>query len=294
MDDTGDTDDLDEADQLPVKAVGEKGSFLLLLQKHICRLSGISTFQVNNDFRFYTRQAPWDERTAVIRSESNPSMHKDALATALQREARDISAEHRLTCLLVHARCWQLLCKHQVLSLSGGDLRIITQALYHKSTRYWNKPPGLVEYKHPNDGPAIWEEDDVFCDDRVQSIIRQSRRRARTMSQRLQYRHQQIYLNCLPREVLLLIADLIHPPDGVAVQKATGCYLCDAYWRSRIPNVFHEVQDLSSEEPRDWEYLCLQLNKLKSCWAMGFHARLFLYEQLDETSDLIVNHANNT
>lgn len=65
-------------------------------------------------------------------------MHEELLVTALQHEAQHPSAPDRLTCFMMHARCWQLLRRHKTWTLSGGDIKIILKALRRKSARDWN------------------------------------------------------------------------------------------------------------------------------------------------------------
>lgn len=84
----------------------------------------------------------------------------------------------------------------------------------------------------------------------------------------------------LPPEILQLTADLLPSADVAAVQKAIGSYLGDRYWRSRIPDLFHEVQDLSSET-LDWEYLCFELERLEFDWNEQLDGRRYVLQHLD-------------
>ncbi|KAL4795379.1 hypothetical protein BDV19DRAFT_168798 [Aspergillus venezuelensis] len=93
---------------------------LLHSRKRICRLTGISLMTVDHDY-FHTRQAPWDQTKAIARSVNDRTAQikgsriKNGIATALPHEHRNLSLcriRNRLTCIQVHARCWQLLCTH--------------------------------------------------------------------------------------------------------------------------------------------------------------------------------------
>lgn len=103
---------------------------------------------------------------------------------------------------------------------------------------------------------------DPFYCPRAQAIIRQARRRTKRRFQVIRYGQKKTYLDRLPPEILRLTTDLLPSADVAAVQKAIGSYLGDGYWRSRIPDIFHEAQDLSSET-LDWEYLCFELERLE-------------------------------
>lgn len=83
----------------------------------------------------------------------------------------------------------------------------------------------------------------------------------------------------LPPEILQLAADLLSSADVAAVQKAIGSYLGDRYWRSRISDLFHEVQDLSSET-LDWEYLCFELERLEFDWNEQLDGRRYVLQHL--------------
>lgn len=65
-------------------------------------------------------------------------MYEELLVTALQHEAQHHSAPDRLTCFMMHARCWQLLRRHKAWTLSGGDIKIILKALRRQSAQDWN------------------------------------------------------------------------------------------------------------------------------------------------------------
>ncbi|KAI9373929.1 hypothetical protein BJX61DRAFT_500927 [Aspergillus egyptiacus] len=257
-------------------------------EKHICRFSGISQI-VDGDYDFLTRQAPWDEHTAIIRSSKSPCL-KNALATALMYENRHLSGIERLTCLMVHARCWQLLCKHRIWSLCRGDIKFVMRALYRADLHREHQP--LISLEDPFVRLRDDTDQDPFYSNRVQSIIRQAGRRTRTQYQDLQYRHKMVYLSRLPPEILLLIANLLPSTDAAAVQKAVGSYLGDTYWRSRIPDMFYEVQDLSTES-LNWEYLCLGLERLKSSWDIYYPCRKEAWDTLDAIVQFIGDDFNN-
>ncbi|OJI97600.1 hypothetical protein ASPVEDRAFT_301237 [Aspergillus versicolor CBS 583.65] len=252
-------------------------------EKHICRISGISNIIVG-DYDFHTRQAPWDEHTAIMRSTKNSCLNNE-LATALQYEDRDLSgSDRRLMCLVVHARCWQLLCKHRIWSLCGGDIKLVMRALYRRRLPKYHQP--LTSFKRPLPMLDDGTEEDPFYSNRVQSIIRQAGRRTRKQYHALQHRHKMIYLSRLPPEILLMIANLLPSTDTAAVQKAIGSYLGDIYWRSRIPDIFYEARDLTTES-LNWEYLCLELERLKSRWAIYYSCRDDIWDSLDRTVQLI-------
>lgn len=116
-------------------------------EKRICRVSGLSCI-IDGDYGFHTRQAPWDEHTAIMRSAKNSCLNNE-LATALQYENRHLSGGDRLTCLVIHGRCWQLLCKHRIWSLCGGDIKLVMRALYHRHLYRQNHP--LASFKDPLD-----------------------------------------------------------------------------------------------------------------------------------------------
>ncbi|KAL4786825.1 hypothetical protein BJX76DRAFT_320333 [Aspergillus varians] len=333
IEDTGNKDDLDESDQRPVKASGLSETFcyicngvfdakrhelttpgvysveavvpdkeipdwfyyyrLLLFhpRKRICHLSGVSNF-VYTDYYFYTRQAPWDEHTSIVRTKSKPSMNEN-LVTALPHEFQHLSAKDRLTCLIIHARCWQLLCKHRIWSLSGGDIKIVMQTLYRRRIYHENHSVDPLVHNDWTSLEFVDLELDPFHSDRVQFIIRQARRRTRTKYRGIQYRHKQNYLNQVPPEILLLIVDFLPSTDIAAVQKAIGSYLGDVYWRSRIPDIFHEARDVSSES-LNWEYLCMKLEELKTRWTISPPNRLDALEQLDQTAEFIADGSNST
>ncbi|KAL2815036.1 hypothetical protein BDW59DRAFT_176266 [Aspergillus cavernicola] len=266
---------------------------LFHLRKRICRLSGISYF-TEKDLGFHTRQAPWDENTLIVRSESNARKYEDLLATALQHEAQDPFASDRLTCFVIHARCWQLLCRHKAWSLAGEDIKIVLGALRCKSARYWKQSlyplQDFIDTKWTDFRHVL----DPFVCHYAQNIIAKTmaRRRTRKRFQPIRGPHKRIYLNCLPPEILLLIADLLPSTDVAVVQKAMGSYLGDAYWRSRIPCIFHEIRDVSSEL-LDWEHLCSELERLED-WDEQLTSRRYVLGQLDEIAGFIANHSNYT
>jgi hypothetical protein len=121
---------------------------------------------------------------------------------------------------------------------------------------------------------------DPFYCHRAQEIIRQARRRTKRRFQVIQHGQKETYLDRLPPEILRLTADLLPSADVAAVQKAIGSYLGDRYWRSRIPDLFHEVQDLSSET-LDWEYLCFELERLEFDWNEQLDGRRYVLQHLD-------------
>ncbi|OJJ06719.1 hypothetical protein ASPVEDRAFT_65322 [Aspergillus versicolor CBS 583.65] len=258
-------------------------------QKRICRLSGVSYFS-DKDLGFHTRQAPWDEDKLIIRSESNPSMHEELLVTALQHEAQHPSAPGRLTCFMMHARCWQLLRRHKAWTLSGGDIKIILKALRHKSARDWNdslySPDEFITLLLEKGFQILYDFMDPFHCSRAQEIIRQARRRTKRRFQVIQHAQKETYLDRLPPEILRLTADLLPSADVAAVQKAIGSYLGDAYWRSRVPDLFHEVQDLSSET-LDWEYLCFELERLEFDWNKQLDGRRYVLQHLDVIASFV-------
>lgn len=63
------------------------------------------------------------------------------LAQAFVQDTPENPAEDRRTGFIVHTRCWDLLQTHKAWSLSGGDLRVILDALRRKSARDWKEPP---------------------------------------------------------------------------------------------------------------------------------------------------------
>ncbi|BCS29269.1 uncharacterized protein APUU_70839A [Aspergillus puulaauensis] len=252
-------------------------------RKRICRLSGVSYFS-NKDLGFHTRQAPWDEDDLIIRSESNPDMHEELLVTALQHEAQDHSAPDRLTCFMMHARCWQVLRRHKAWTLSGGDIKIILKALRRQSARDWNdslySADEFMALLPEKSLQILYKDMDPFYCPRAQEIIRQARRRTKRRFQVIRYDQKKTYLDRLPPEILRLTTDLLPSADVAAVQKAIGSYLGDGYWRSRIPDLFHEAQDLSSET-LDWEYLCFELERLECERNMQLAGRRYVRQHLD-------------
>ncbi|KAL3477197.1 hypothetical protein BJX99DRAFT_226523 [Aspergillus californicus] len=334
--DAGDVNDVDEADQLPVKNVvtfdpigpfcyicnsmfvefgGEKHLstgvycgedsmldtrfwarwdwtryYRLILfhpKKRICRLSGVSQWVHDSDIEFHTRQAPWDENTGIIRPEDGPSKHKNLLATALQHEARHLDPRDRLTCFIVHSQCWKLLGRHNVWSLVEHDLSVLVRAFSRKCDWSWRRQ--VESYNWPK--YILTEENDPFQCDAVDEIIRRARRRRRPKLQ-----HTETYLSRLSPEVLLLIADLLSSADVAAMQKGMGSYLGDAYWRSRIPDLFHEVQDSVA---LDWEFLCIELEKLATkayasgdIWDYQLKGRHIAIFYLDQLADFVADGSN--
>lgn len=110
--------------------------------KPISRLSGISYF-IDRDHDFYTLQVPWDEHTGIIRPKNRDIGHdnKHLLATALRDEVHDEPHPDRLRGLVVHDRCWQVLCRHGIWQRSGGDIDQIMRALLSRTARDWEKSP---------------------------------------------------------------------------------------------------------------------------------------------------------
>ncbi|PLB51493.1 hypothetical protein P170DRAFT_506502, partial [Aspergillus steynii IBT 23096] len=250
-------------------------------RKRICRLSGISCMN-DNDIDFHTRQAPWDKTTVIVRPESGSSRRQDLLATALQFEAKVQGTKDRLMCLLVHARCWQLLCTHRAWSLSEGDIKVLMRALLRKGPL--SRDPRLYSVYGLNVGcsslPCTFDDGDPFRCKRVEVIIRRARQRAGRRFKSTQKHQEPIHLNLLPLEVLLLIAGFLSPADAAVVQKAVGLYLGDSYWRSKVPEIFHEVREISSET-LDWGFLCCELNQLEAAEDDDLDSRRYVIGKLD-------------
>ncbi|KAL4781298.1 hypothetical protein BJX76DRAFT_350308 [Aspergillus varians] len=234
-------------------------------QKSMCRLSGISYF-IHEDLDFYTLQVPWDEKTGIVRS---GDIDKSLLATALRHEAPDDGHSERLRGLVVHDRCWQVLCRHNIWTLAGGDIKVVMGALCRRNARDWDHP----------------------LDPRTIGRARQRTHRRFEIILCKPAEGKETYLNRLPSEILFLMANLLQSAEVVAVQKAMGFYLGDAYWRSRIrTDIFHEVRDLA-DQTLDWEYLCLEFEGLKAhCDEPNqLLGRRWVHEQLDEIAKFIVH-----
>lgn len=90
-----------------------------------------------------------------------------------------------------------------------------------------------------------------------------------------------------------MVANLLPSTDAAAVQKAVGSYLGDLYWRSRVPDIFYEARDLENQS-LNWEYLCLELERLKSRWTVYYSCRDFTWGDLDEMVQFIGDGFNNT
>ncbi|KAL2815076.1 hypothetical protein BDW59DRAFT_154030 [Aspergillus cavernicola] len=149
-------------------------------RKPICCLSDIS-FYTQEDSGFYTLQVPWDENTGIVRSKD---IDKSLLATALRQEVQGEAHSERLRGIPVHARCWQVLCKHKIWSLSGGNIRLVGAALRQRNARDWEHPlyPPRMQL-HEDCWPVEGVEGDPFYSPRVQYTIRRACRRTQKLIQ---------------------------------------------------------------------------------------------------------------
>ncbi|KAL4964637.1 uncharacterized protein BDV14DRAFT_200688 [Aspergillus stella-maris] len=260
---------------------------LLQPQKHICRLSGISIFN-ENGFAFYTRQAPWDE-SASCYSAAAP---KNRLLFPLYRaKGKD---KDRLTCLVVHSQRWRLLRTHKAWSCTGGDIKIIAQALICKSKRHWKKPVYTFDEHTAAWLPQYVDKDDPFLSVGAQVIIRSAivgRRRKKHLNlnqhtQNQTHKQQKASLHRLPTDIVLLIADFLAITDVTTLQKTLGLYIGDGYWRSRVPPLFHETLD-TGRMSLDWEFLCHELIRLEGAFYKQLRERGFVLGGLDEVAGIV-------
>ncbi|KAL2825489.1 hypothetical protein BDW59DRAFT_146287 [Aspergillus cavernicola] len=247
-------------------------------RKPICHLSGTSYFTGKDD-QFETVQVPWDENTVVIRPEARD---KSLLATALIHDYEDEPVEDRLTGIMMHTRCWQILQTHKTWSIYGGDIKLILRALRLKSARDW-KP--LQNYSNLAFDLKSWPVSqygiDLYTEPNALRIIQQARRRRKKRFKVIRCRRT-TYLNYLPAEILFMIANLVQPQEVEATQEAIGSYLGDRYWQSRIPTYLYETLPLSGEI-LDWQYLCLALERQGyDFWRIRLQGRWWVLGQLDE------------
>ncbi|KAL4747228.1 hypothetical protein BDW72DRAFT_206647 [Aspergillus terricola var. indicus] len=300
-------DEIDEADQMPVEATPEDSDplcyicscpFWLLRTVGYAGEEGMTTDRTP---LVLFHPLPWDENSGIIRSKKG-HVDKGLCATALMDEASAAGLAHvqkleRLRGLVIHARCWQVLVNHKIWALTGGNIRLIMEALRRRSVKNWQwktrlRPAGVK--LHEKASAVARKKGDPFYSPRVLCMIRHARRRTRARSSRgKECRSLNLRLDLLPAEILFLIANRLPSSDVLAVQEAMGLYFGDAYWRSRIPSdFFHEVKGLTGQT-LDWEYLCLKLELLNSShyWVNSHNellGRHWVLRQLDEAAKFIV------
>ena len=101
----------------------------------------------------------------------------------------------------------------------------------------------------------------------IQKIIRESKSRAiKNESLESEQIHSKVPLcvmTRLPPEIQYMFLDLLDYKDISKVRKAVRWPTDDAYWCTRAPRtILFELQDVPKDSSVDWEYLCLQAEKL--------------------------------
>ncbi|KAI9370036.1 hypothetical protein BJX61DRAFT_545033 [Aspergillus egyptiacus] len=241
--------------------IGPEGMKILVHPaKRICRLSGMAYYP-ERPLYVPTLQVPWDENTGVVfsKEEQPQPINRRLLATAYVHQNSIEPEKHKLSGFLVHARCWELLRTHRAWDLGRGDTRTIWKALRAKAARDWKFYSPQWE-KFRDQSNIVGPDWDPYFNKEILSYISRARRRTRKRFKVSQRKNTpKTLLNCLPPELLSMVADSLAAADVSAMQQAMGCFLGDAYWRSRISTEhFHEVKSLG-KEVLDWEFLASKL-----------------------------------
>ncbi|RDW74519.1 uncharacterized protein DSM5745_07181 [Aspergillus mulundensis] len=244
---------------------------------NIIHLSGITRLN-SPDHRFSTLQAPWDGNKGIVRPEvwEGSRMYRAHLATALlQQPTRPLGHANRLMALPVHARCWQVLRTHRVWALAGGDMGILLRALHRRAASFWNwyfsapdeeigeydDETGLMNSATGMD--SLSPTPHPFVCKRTRAMVEEARARGKAYTP--VQAAASTRLARLPAEVLRLLVDMLPSKDVAAVEDAMGLYLGNAFWRARIPALFHETRDLSLDRKElDWRWLCIALEELEA------------------------------
>ncbi|KAL2839356.1 hypothetical protein BJY01DRAFT_219300 [Aspergillus pseudoustus] len=264
---------------------------LLHPDQGICQLSGTSCWY-ERDLDSGFLQVLWDEKATAggAREVKLPGR----MAKAQPVEIGEYHPHDELSGIVIHYRCWQLLHTHPVWTIAGSNVGVLLPALRRKEVTDREYPSGSWQTSEANifvdEDQSFYcpcmatEHEDPFYNKRVQALIRKAKRAKHDLLP--EKRHTA--LNDLPLEILWMKLDLLHTDEITALQRGTGRYVGDAYWRKRTnTDLFHEVRGIPEGE-LDWECLCRRLEKLmvKSKWA--FKCRGWVLEQLGVLVSLLL------
>lgn len=184
----------------------------------------------------------------------------------------------------VHVRCWDFLLVHNLGDFVENHLPDILHAL-----RQQYNDVGWRDH-------ILWRQPDPGVIRPIQSLVFKAQRRKRPRLQSKRYRHRDRFLlfRSLPVEILQMVLVHFESRDFAAMQEATGLYLGDDFWRSRIPpDVFFEAGRIGKGDYIDWAFLCVELEKLDLEELKGMEGRRYILGRLDTAERVVKRLISN-
>lgn len=177
----------------------------------------------------------------------------------------------------VHVRCWDFMLVHELGTFVDNHLPAIVHALRQQ----YNDAGWRANILRHQPDPGVIRP--------IQSLVfkAQQRKRPRFQSKRYEHRDRFLLLRSLPVEILLMVFAQFESKDFAAMQEATGLYLGDDFWRSRIPpDVFFEAE-FGKGDDIDWAFLCVKLERLDLENLEGMAGRRYILGRLDKAERLV-------
>lgn len=243
---------------------------LLNPQTGQCKISGAALF----DYDHHSETAvPLDPDQGIIGADS---LDRSRLASPYVHYPLDEYPRFEPGTIFgypVHVRCWDFLQVHKLGDFVDNHLPDILHAL-----RQQYNDVGWRAH-------ILWRQPDPGVTRPVQSLVFKAQRRKRPRFQSKRYGHRDRFLmfRSLPVEILQMVLAPFESRDFAAMQEATGLYLGDDFWRSRIPpDVFFEAGRIDKGDDIDWAFLCVELEKLDLEKLEGMEGRRYILGRLDK------------